>query len=112
MLSIYNLDEKNGIIAPQIKKEDGSVVPPAWKIPTITTTLFEAYGLYVFLPNTFFGYRNSSIINNDLRVDWVTGACFMVKKEFFESLGLTGQTFKVFLKVWARFALRKIRFVS
>ena len=56
LISIYNMDEKNGIIGPKIKNINGSIQSPALKVPNILTTLFEAFGLYLFLPNTILGY--------------------------------------------------------
>ena len=56
LVSIYNMDEKIGIIGPEIKNINGSIQPPALKIPSILTTLFEAFGLYLFIPNTILGF--------------------------------------------------------
>ena len=86
LVSIYNMDEKIGIIGPEIKNINGSIQPPALKIPSILTTLFEAFGLYLFLPKTILGYRGRSDIDMDLDVGWVTGACFIIKKEDYDFL--------------------------
>ena len=86
LVSIYNMDEKIGIIGPEIKNINGSIQPPALKIPSILITLFEAFGLYLFLPKTIFGYRGRSDIDVDLDVGWVTGACFIIKKQDYDFL--------------------------
>ena len=86
LMSIYDMDEKNGIIAPKIKNINGSIQPPALKIPNILTTLFEVFGLYLFLPNTILGYRSRSNIVMDIEVGWVTGACFIIKRQDYDFL--------------------------
>ena len=86
LISIYNMDDNNGIIGPKIKNINGSIQHPALKIPSILITLFEAFGLYLFLPNTIFGYRGRSDIDADLDVGWVTGACFIIKKKDYDFL--------------------------
>tara|TARA_B100001105_G_scaffold78927_1_gene62514 strand:+ start:434 stop:1333 length:900 start_codon:yes stop_codon:yes gene_type:complete len=98
LLSIYSSDAQNGIVAPQIKNTDGSIQFSTGRIPTISTTLFEAFGLYLFLPNTLFGYRNAPSIKSDLNADWVTGACFIVKREFFERLNGFDKNFFLYLE--------------
>ena len=80
------MDEKNGIIGPKIKNINGSIQSPALKIPSMLTTLFEAFGLYLFLPNTILGYRGRSDIVMDLDVGWVTGACFIIKRQDYDLL--------------------------
>ena len=86
LISIYDMDENNGIIAPKIKNINGSIQPPALKIPNILTTLFEVFGLYLFLPNTILGYRSRSNIVMDIEVGWVTGACFIIKRQDYDFL--------------------------
>ena len=98
LLSIYNSNPKNGIVAPQIKNIDGSIQLSTGKTPTIFTNLFEAFGLYIFLPNTFFGYRIATNHENELSTDWVTGACFLVKKEYFDKLNGFDKNFFLYLE--------------
>ena len=98
LLSIYNSDNKYGIVAPQINNIDGSFQFSTGETPTISSTLFEAYGMYLFLPKTFFGYRNASTKKTNIHVDWVTGACFIVKKEIFVMLDGFDENFFLYLE--------------
>ena len=98
LISIYKSNPKNGIVAPQIKNIDGTIQLSTGKTPTIFTNLFEAFGLYILLPNTFFGYRIVTNHNNDLSTDWVTGACFLVKKEYFDKLNGFDKNFFLYLE--------------
>ncbi len=98
LLSIYNSNPRNGIVAPQIKNIDGSIQPSTGKTPSIFTNLFEAFGLYIFLPNGLFGYRTFTNNENELSTDWVTGACFLVKKEFFDKLNGFDKNFFLYLE--------------
>jgi len=105
LLSIYSSNPKNGIVAPQIKNVDGSIQLSTGKAPTIFTSLFEAFGLYIFLSNKLFGYRDSSKYKNHLSTDWVSGACFLVKKELFDKLDGFDKNFFLYLED-ADFCLR------
>ena len=86
LISIYDMDENNGIIAPKIKNMNGSIQPPALKIPNVLITLFEAFGFYLFLPNTILGYRGRTDMVRDVEVGWVTGACFIIKRDDYDFL--------------------------
>ena len=98
LLSIYNSDDNYGIVAPQINNADGSFQFSTGKEPTISSTLFEAYGMYLFFPKTFFGYRNASTKEDRIHVNWVTGACFIIKKEFFDMLSGFDENFFLYLE--------------
>jgi len=98
LLSICNSDDKHGIVAPQINNTDGSFQFSTGQVPTISSTLFEAYGMYLFLPKTYFGYRNASTTKTNIHVDWVTGACFIVKKEIFDIANGFDENFFLYLE--------------
>ena len=98
LLSIYKSDQKYGIVAPRIYNADGSFQFSTGDNPNVFSTLFEAYGLYLFLPNTFFGYRNTLTTNSTMKVGWVTGACFIIKKEFFDILNGFDENFFLYLE--------------
>jgi hypothetical protein len=98
LLLIINSNNENGIVAPKIKNINGSTQFSAGGIPTIPAMLFEAFGLYLFFPNTLFGYRNALSIKSDVNVGWVTGACFMIKKQIFQNLNGFDENYFLYLE--------------
>tara|TARA_B100000287_G_scaffold403678_1_gene425705 strand:- start:688 stop:1596 length:909 start_codon:yes stop_codon:yes gene_type:complete len=98
LMGILDMDKNIGIIGPAIKNINGSFQSPALKIPNVLITLFEAFGLYLFLPNTVLGYRSHSNIDIDLDVGWVTGACFMIKREDYDLLNGFDENYFLYLE--------------
>ena len=98
LLSIYESNQRYGIVAPHIHNADGSFQFSTGENPNVFSTLFEAYGMYLFLPNTLFGYRNRLTTKSNMKVGWVTGACFIIKKEFFDILNGFDENFFLYLE--------------
>jgi N-acetylglucosaminyl-diphospho-decaprenol L-rhamnosyltransferase len=74
-----------GVVGPQIRRLDGSVYPSHRVFPN-----FWLAGLHALLAPLWPGnpatrrYRSR---HDDGTVDWVSGACFMVRREAFEAVG-------------------------
>jgi len=74
-----------GVVGPQIRRLDGSVYPSHRVFPN-----FWLAGLHALLAPVWPGnpatqrYRSRHV---DGTVDWVSGACFMVRREVFEAVG-------------------------
>ena len=54
--------------------------------PNFFSLTYELFGMYLFLPLSLFGYRHTNIIEDKNIYGWVSGACFLIKKDFFTSL--------------------------
>lgn len=78
------------VVAPRIENADGTVQPSARRDPG-PTTIFGARSAWLtrVFPNNWFAAHNFMGLNamGPRDVDWVTGACLMVRREVFEALG-------------------------
>jgi len=78
-------DEKVGIVGCKLLNEDGTHQPSAKRFPNLSSEFFSS-----LLLNRIFKKSNLTyIIQSDKTVDvgWVSGACFMIKKEVFLKVG-------------------------
>lgn len=80
-----------GVVGPKILNKDGSVQGSARRFPSIRTALFGRNSFLTKLfPNNpitqseFFCFRSNG--NGFMNVDWVSGACMVLKREAFESI--------------------------
>jgi GT2 family glycosyltransferase len=80
-----------GVVAPRIRNEDGTVQPSARRFPDITTVLGGRTSFLTrILPGNWFTKRNLLVGDQPTvphKVDWVSGACFMVRRDAFEAVG-------------------------
>ncbi len=77
-----------GIVVPKIFYPDGRLQESIRSFPTIPFVLWRGFGIYKIIPNAPW-YRNL-IHHNDLEihlVDWGIGACQIVRKEVFKTVG-------------------------
>jgi len=87
LLSIYKSENNVGIVGPEIRNSDGSLQLSTGYLPSIYTTLYELFGLYLIFPNSYFGYRIIPEKSKEtMLVGWVSGACFLVSKEYYEEI--------------------------
>ncbi len=84
---VFAIDEDIGVLGPKLLNDDYSFQLSAGKLPNILQE-FKDKLIYFF-------YRKSKVVkkilenfffNKKMEVDWVTGACMMVKKELFYSI--------------------------
>ena len=90
LVAVADAHPEAGIIAPKLLNTDGSLQPSCRRFPTITAALYR---------NTLFGRlmprarAASHYIMEDFdhdverEVDWVSGACMMVRREALEHVG-------------------------
>lgn len=79
-----------GIIGPRLSYEDGRMQASAHRFSSLRLLAFEELGLYKLVPRwkaselLLGGYWDHS---RERRVDWVVGACMLVRREVFEETG-------------------------
>jgi glycosyltransferase involved in cell wall biosynthesis len=87
-----------GIVGPKILNRDGSVQGSARVFPTPLTSLFGRNTLLSrWFPNNLITRRNVLTIRSDgitpMEVDWVSGACMVVRREAVDDVGLMDERF-------------------
>jgi len=95
-LSSY-LDENRdvGVVAAQLLNPDGTVQSSRRRFPTLATGVFESTWLQPMAPgsiqrNYYFEDEPSDAV---LDVDWVVGACLMVRRSVVEQVGLLDEDY-------------------
>ena len=78
-----------GGIGPQLLNPDGSVQSSRRRFPTLATALFESTWLEPFAPASILGHYYVTDVADDETavVDWVTGACLLVRRDVVDQIG-------------------------
>jgi GT2 family glycosyltransferase len=87
-----------GILGPKIMDPDGSVQGSARSFPTVLTGLFgRSSVLSKWLPRNVLSRREVLVGGSDgrnpMEVDWVSGACMVVRKEAVDDVGFLDERF-------------------
>ena len=87
-----------GILGPKVINSDGCVQGSARAFPTFSSALFGRKSLLTrMFPNNRFTcaniLSNLSDGKNSMEVDWVSGACMVVKRKALEDVGLLDEKF-------------------
>ena len=79
-----------GVVGPRLVHPDGSLQPSCRNFPTPWTHFLEASGLWQLLRNRRAVGRHYYLCSphdEAMAVDWLTGACLLLRKEVFEQTG-------------------------
>jgi N-acetylglucosaminyl-diphospho-decaprenol L-rhamnosyltransferase len=78
-----------GALGPQLLNPDGSVQSSRRRFPTLATALFESTWLEPLAPASILRhYYVQDVANGETTdVDWVTGACLLVRREVVDQIG-------------------------
>jgi N-acetylglucosaminyl-diphospho-decaprenol L-rhamnosyltransferase len=80
-----------GVLGPQLRYPDGRPQPSRRRFPTLAMALMESTLLEQWLPNNRWAraYRFAETPGDVIQpVDWVTGACMLVRRKAVERVGL------------------------
>ena len=79
-----------GIVGPKITNEDGTLQFSCRSFPTLSRQFYESFFLHrIFKRSRIFGSYFMTYWDHGktMEVDWLSGACFLVKKEIFNASG-------------------------
>lgn len=89
-----------GIVGPSIENVDGTLYPSARTFPDLVVALGHA-ALGLLLPNNRFTRRYRMLDWDHASasdVDWVSGACFVIRRRLFEGLGGFDESYFMYLE--------------
>jgi GT2 family glycosyltransferase len=100
------------VVGPKVLNPDGSIQPSCFQFPAFRDILFESLMLRQLFPRSdFFNRRNmGGFQHNELReVDWVLGACLIVRRAVAEAAGPMDERYFMYGEEldWCR-AIRKL----
>ncbi len=102
MLTYLREHPDAGIVAPRLLNTDGSLQLSCRSFPSFSTALFNRYSLLTRLfPRNRYSkqYLLSGWQHDSVRtVDWVSGACLMVRRSLFEQIGLLDEGYFMYIE--------------
>jgi N-acetylglucosaminyl-diphospho-decaprenol L-rhamnosyltransferase len=85
-----------GIIAPKVLYPDGRIQESIRSFPTVPSLIWRGLGIYkIYAPNWYLKYVNPSRTNTPTEIDWCIGACHIVRRSIFNTIGLFDEYFKL-----------------
>jgi len=98
MLAFMEKNPDVGIAGPKIYESGGTIQGSARSFPTLMTALFGRNSFMTkFFPDNRLTRKNilNSTANGDspIKVDWISGACMMVRRRAVEDVGLMDENF-------------------
>lgn len=90
LAAVLDSDETVGVVAPKILEGDGSLDFSQRRFPRLRSTFSQALFLHRVFPRAAWSdevIRTTDAYDRASRVDWVSGACFMVRRTLLERLG-------------------------
>ena len=89
MVKFAKSDKKIGIVGPKLLNPDSTPQPSTAPFYTLPVTLISLFGGDRFLRQSYKDIR---------KVDWVSGACFLIKREVVENIGLLDEKFFMYVE--------------
>jgi GT2 family glycosyltransferase len=84
-----------GVVGPQLLNSDGTVQPSRRRFPSLAIGAVESTWLQPFVPDTYLDRYYFRDVDDGVEtdVDWLTGACLMVRREVVEQVGLMDEAY-------------------
>ncbi|HUS82166.1 MAG TPA: glycosyltransferase family 2 protein [Dehalococcoidia bacterium] len=102
MLAYLREHDDAGIVAPRLLNPDESLQLSCRRFPTFSVALFNRYSLLtrLFPRNRYSRQYLLSDWHHDSvsDVDWVSGACLMVRRSLFEEIGLLDESYFMYIE--------------
>lgn len=78
-----------GCVGPQLRNPDGTIQSSRRRFPTLATAFFESTWLQPLAPNRLLAHYYMQDQPDDATsdVDWLTGACLLVRREVLDQVG-------------------------
>jgi N-acetylglucosaminyl-diphospho-decaprenol L-rhamnosyltransferase len=100
MVAALDADSELGIVGPRIDNTDGTIYPSARVIPGPFDAMGHAF-LGLIMPNNRFT-RRYRLLDWDhasaRQVDWISGACFAIRRRVFDTLGGFNEDYFMYLE--------------
>ena len=96
LLAVAEQHPEAGIVAPKLLNPDGTLQHSCRRFPTPAAALFRHTFLGRLLPNNRWAaeYVMADWPHDEIReVDWVSGACMLVRRELYEDIGALDEGF-------------------
>ena len=88
MLEYLNAHPKVGVVGPRLLNADASLQPSCYRFPSPARAIFENSWLSTLLPNhRLIGDYRRWAHDAERDVDWIVGACMLLRREVFERTG-------------------------
>lgn len=100
LLAALDHDESLGMVGPRIDNLDGTLYPSARVVPSALDAAGHAF-LGIVKPDNRFTRRYRLLDwdrSTPRRVDWVSGACFAIRRDLFEKLGGFDEAYFMYLE--------------
>ncbi len=99
MIEAMETDASIGLLGPKLVYPDGTTRDAQRKFPTVTDIFIKRTLLRHFFHGRMDTYLQKKHDTNKVRdVDWVAGACFLVRRSDFETLGLFDPRYFLFFE--------------
>lgn len=99
LTGFFQTEEKTGVIAPQLRNNDGSIQPSCRRLPWHRDVFFHFLGLHLLFPESalFNGWKMGDFDHKTARfVDQPQGAFLLMKKAVLQKVGLLDENFPMF----------------
>ncbi len=96
LATALDADPSTGLIGPLIRNSDGTVHHSQRRFPRVTSSLARAFWIHRLFPNAYWSdevQRAPRLYGERNHPEWISGACFMVRRTTLEEIGGFDESF-------------------